>query len=192
VRAAYAGAAPPLLRASPRLVVDVSVEETGALGSRLAQGSVDFVLLDRVVARPDVEHHTLGSEELVLVESRQHRSRDDVYLDHDPDDTTTLRFLARSGIKTRWVRRSFFDDIYGVLDAAASGLGRAVVPRHLLVRPVADALRIVPDTKMTRSPVLLHFYRQPSYSRAHDAVREALVDGVRKALARPQKTGTTT
>lgn len=173
----------PLFRDHPRLIVDFAVRETSELEALLTQGSYDLVILDRVVPRPDVEHVVLGEEELVLVESKRHRTRDDVYLDHDPEDETTLRFLGRHGVKARYVRRSFFDDIYGVLDAAALGFGRAVVPRHMLVEPhLLDALRIVTEMQPTRSPVAMHWFRQPSYTRAQEAVRAALAIGVPQAL----------
>jgi len=173
----------PLFREHPRLIIDFAVRETSELESMLSQGSYDLVILDRVVPRPDVEHVALGSEELVLVESERHRTRDDVYLDHDPEDDTTLRFLGRHGVKSRYVRRSFFDDIYGVLDAAALGLGRAVVPRHMLGEPLLlESLRIVTEMRPTRSPVVMHWFRQPSYTRAQEAVRAALTNGVPQML----------
>jgi DNA-binding transcriptional LysR family regulator len=178
-----------VFRQSPRLIVDFSVREMSELEALLGQGSREIVLLDHVAHRPDVEHVTIGHEELVLVESKT-APREDVYLDHDPDDTTTLEFLGRNGVKTRYVRRSFFDDVYGVLDAAALGFGRAVVPRHLLVDRHGEALRIVPHMKPTRSPVVLHHFRQPSYTRVHEAVREAISTGVPALLG--QSTGTTT
>jgi len=168
----------PLYRANPRLAVDVGVRETTEIAALLAQGAVDFALLDHVFERPDVEHISLGFEQLVLVESRQHRMRDDVYLDHDPEDATTMRFLKRSAVKTRYVRRSFFDDIYGVIDAATHGFGRAVVPRHLLGGASGELLHVVADTKAMRAPVVLHHFRQPAYTRAHEAVRDALIAAV--------------
>jgi DNA-binding transcriptional LysR family regulator len=186
----------PVFRENPRLVIEFSVRETGELEALLGQGSSELVILDHVAPRPDVEHVMLGSEELVLVESKRLRARDEVYLDHDPDDKTTLRFLGRNGVKARYVKRSFFDDVYGVLDAAVEGFGRAVVPRHLLVGPVGAELRVVPDLKPTRSPVVLHYFRQPSYTRAHVAVREALTKGVPAILdgasTQTQTRGTTT
>ncbi len=172
----------PLFRANPRLTVDVSVRETAEITALLAQGAVDFALLDHVFERPDVENIALGFEQLVLVEARDFRMRDDVYLDHDPEDATTMRFLKRSAVKTRYVRRSFFDDIYGVLDAAVHGFGRAVIPQHLLAGASAAALHVVADTKPMRSPVVLHHFRQPAYTRAHEAVRDALVSGIPRAL----------
>lgn len=183
----------PVFRANPRLVVDFAVREMNELEAVLAQGSSELVLLDHVVPRPDVEHVTLGFEEFVLVESKRFRTRDDVYLDHDAEDKTTLRLLARNGVKTRYVRRSFFDDIYGVLDAAAEGFGRAVVPKHLLVGELGESLRVVPDMRPTRSPVVMHYFRQPSYTRAHEAIRQALGEGVPAILAAHtrQRRGTT-
>jgi DNA-binding transcriptional LysR family regulator len=172
----------PLFRANPRLLIEFTVRETSELEALLGQGSSELVILDHVAPRPDVEHVTLGHEELVLVESRRVGARDDIYLDHDPEDQTTLKFLGKSGVKTRYVRRSFFDDVYGVLDAAVDGFGRAVVPRHMLVGGIGEALRVVADMKPSRSPVVLHYFRQPSYTRAHIAVREAIASGVPKVL----------
>jgi DNA-binding transcriptional LysR family regulator len=172
----------PVFRTNPRLIVDLTVGEMSELDAILARGSADIVILDRAVARPDVEQVALGFEELLLVESRTFRSRDDVYLDHDPDDTTTMRFLGKNGVKTRFVRRSFFDDIYGVLDATVEGFGRSVLPKHLLGDLLGETLRIVPGMRAARSPVVMHFFRQPSYTRAHEAVRKALTEGVGAAL----------
>jgi DNA-binding transcriptional LysR family regulator len=164
-----------VFRENPRLIIDFTVKEIHELEPMLGQGSAELVILDHVVPRPDVEAVPLGFEELVLVESKKLRTRDDVYLDHDPDDTTTLKFLGRNNVKTRYVRRSFFDDIYGVLDAAKEGYGRAVVPKHLLlIGDYQDSLRVVPDMRATRSPVVMHHFRQPSYTRAFDAVTQAL------------------
>jgi hypothetical protein len=40
----------------------------------------------------------------------------------------------------------------------------------------------VPGIKHGRAPVVLHYFRQPAYTRAHDAVREALETGIAKEL----------
>jgi len=175
----------PVFRANPRLVIDVGVREMAEIEALLVRGSVDFAVLDHAVERPDVVHVALGDEELVLVESATatHRTREDVYLDHDPEDTTTLRFLKRNGVRATHVRRSFFDDIYGVLDGAVHGFGRAVVSKHLLEGEYAKKLRIAPGMKPGRSPVVLHYFRQPAYTRAHDAVRSALERGIANELS---------
>lgn len=172
----------PVFRANPRLVVDVAVREMSEIETLLSRGSVDFAVLDHAVERPDVMNVSLGHEELVVVESTTHQTRTDVYLDHDPDDTTTLVYLKRNGVKATHVRRSFFDDIYGVLDGVVHGFGRAVVSKHLLENEYARRLRIVSGMKPSRAPVVLHYFRQPAYTRAHDTVRDALEDGIAKEL----------
>ncbi|MFO0679300.1 MAG: LysR family transcriptional regulator [Polyangiaceae bacterium] len=167
----------------PDLRVDFAVRELPALEGLLRRAGCDFALLDRVLDDPTLESVALGHEELVLVESTKPNARKDVYLDHDADDDTTRAFLKRSGKKAAWIRRSFLDDIYGILDGAVLGLGRAVLPRHLV--PSSASLRIVPGTKSLTVPVVLHFFRQPSYARAHEAVVDALVRGVRERLEKP-------
>lgn len=169
-----------LFQENPRLMADFLVREMTELDALLAQGSHEIVILDYVKSRPDVEHVTLGHEELVLVHRKG--AREDLYLDHDPDDLTTREYLADNGVKTNYVRRSYFDDVYGVLDAAAEGFGRAVVPRHLLVGAYAEKLSLVPGMKPKRTPVVMHHFRQPSYTRAHEAVRTALLEGVPRML----------
>lgn len=181
-RACVVPALGPVFRANPLLVVDVAVREMGEIETLLARGSVDFAVLDHAVERPDVVNVALGDEELVLVESTSLETRKDVYLDHDAEDTTTLRFLKRNGVKATHVRRSFFDDVYGVLDGAVHGFGRAVVSKHLLEHEYAKRLRIVPGMKPGRAPVVLHYFRQPAYTRAHDAVRDALERGITREL----------
>jgi DNA-binding transcriptional LysR family regulator len=175
----------PVFRAHPKLNADITITEMTELESMLARAGADFVMLDHVLDRDGVERLKLGDEELVLVESTQHDERRDVYLDHEPDDETTIRFLRRSRAQLGRIQRSFLDNIYGVIDGAVLGLGRAVLPRHLL----SDALplRIVPGHKVIHVPVILHYWKQPSYSRVHEAVVEALKDGVSRALAAAMK-----
>ena len=55
----------------------------------------------------------------------------------------------------------------------------------LLENEYAKKLRVVSSMKSGRSPVVLHYFRQPAYTRAHDAVREALETGVTKELTVP-------
>ncbi|MCU0687414.1 MAG: LysR family transcriptional regulator [Polyangiaceae bacterium] len=180
VRSAVLPALAALFREHPRLQADVAVREMRELAGVLERGGADFVLLDRTHEAPGLEHVPLGHEELVLVESSVHRTRDGVYLDHDPDDQTTLRFLRQRRALPRRVERSFFDDIYGVLEGVAHGFGRAVVPRHLLTPGMP--VRVVSGVRPARAPVVLHAHRRASRPRAHEAAREALVRGVTALL----------
>ena len=177
----------PVFRAHPKLNAAVNVREMTELESMLARAGADFVMLDHVLDRDGLEHHKLGEEELVLVESTKYDERREVYLDHDPDDETTIRFLRRSRAQLGRIQRSFLDNIDGLIDGAAHGMGRAVLPRHLLSGDLP--LRIVPGHKPIHVPVVLHYWKQPSYSRVHEAVVEALREGVVRVLGAPKEEG---
>jgi DNA-binding transcriptional LysR family regulator len=181
VRSCVLPALAKLLRTSPRLAIEVTVREMDDIADLLNRGATDFALLDRAIERPDIEHVSLGHEVLVLVESTRHRARDDVYLDHDPKDPTTHRFLKRAGRRSRHVARSFLDDIYGILDGVGLGIGRAVVSQHLLAG--RSDVRVVPDQTPSKSPVILHWFRQPTHTRAHHAIRAVLLGEVPKQLS---------
>ncbi|HEU4409994.1 MAG TPA: LysR family transcriptional regulator [Polyangiaceae bacterium] len=180
VRSAVLPALAPLFREHPRLRAEVSVREMRELPAVLEGGGADFVLIDRAHEAPGLEHEIVGHEELVLVESSLYRARDGVYLDHDPDDQTTLRFLRRRRALPRRIERSFFDDVYGVLEGVAQGFGRAVVPRHLLAPGLP--VRAVPGVRPARAPVVLHARGGGPLPRAHEAARAALARGVAAVL----------
>lgn len=177
VRSVVVPAIGEILRENPRLHVDVRCREMAELGQLLERAGADFVLLDRPLERPGVEHVLLGHEEWVVIESERHPPPPGVYLDHDVDDTTTLSFLRANRRSTRNIERRFFDEIYCIFDGVAVGAGRAVVSRHLFDARSYPGVRVVPGFKSVEAPVYLCHYAQPSYAAAHRAIREALVRG---------------
>jgi DNA-binding transcriptional LysR family regulator len=70
------------------------------------------------------------------------------------------------------MQRAYFDDIYGLIDAVSQGVGRAVVPVHL-VRPEHE-VRAVPGYRPFEVPVLLQFHKQPYYTKLQRAVIDTL------------------
>ena len=63
-------------------------------------------------------------------------------------------------------------DVYGIIDGVALGMGRAVVPRHMLVG--RQDIRELPEYRPQPSGVWLHHYALPYYSRLQQAVVELL------------------
>jgi DNA-binding transcriptional LysR family regulator len=186
VRSVLLPALAPLLRAHPNVTVHLQNAEMEDLPHLLATGEVDLVVLDHVLPKADVEAVPLGEEENVLVVSATAPQTPDVYLDHDPQDPTTAKFLRVQSASTPTFRRSYLDEIYALMDGAALGLGKAVVPRHLAEKD--DRLRIVPGAKPMRSPVVLHYFRQPFYTALQKAAIEELSSRCPALLSRTPKT----
>lgn len=162
-----------LVRENPNLQIEVFSREMRDLPGLLRSGEADFVLLGHEMERAGVISRALGREENVLIEPKAKNLRPEIYLDHDPEDSTTERFLRLNRMSTKGLRRSFLDDIYGILDGVALGWGKAVVPRHLAAR--SPGVRILDSYKPLREPVLLCYYEQPYLSKLETAVIEALV-----------------
>lgn len=142
------------------------------LPDMLLTGMVDFIVTDSEVHRHDLERVKLGEEEYVLVQSREHPPEHEIYLDHDPADRISHQFLSSQGGQVPSYKRAFMDEIYAIIDAAAMGMGKAVVSRHL----VRDhpGLEVVEGYQSMTVPVLLYYHRQPFYTELHKAVVETL------------------
>lgn len=162
-----------LLRAHPQLSCQAIKAEARDLHGLLLDGKVDFCISLSECARMGVENLLLGHERNVLIESNRHRGRADCYIDHDPaDGFTEAFFFAQTGRNMPILQRAYFDDIYGLIDAVAEGVGRAVVPLHLIA--ALDSVRRVEGFQHLDAPVYLQHPAQTSPTRLHTAVRETL------------------
>lgn len=159
-------------RRHPGVQIEVLTREVRELPALLRSGRADFVFTTNPLERSEVESLPLGFEENVLVTSTRKEAPNDVFIDHDEDDTTTVEFWKRQGKAggPRNYRRAYFDEIYTILDAVEEGFGRAVVPAHLLEgRP---KLRVVPGLKPLRVPIFVASFRQAFYTSLQKALRE--------------------
>lgn len=176
LRSAILPALAPLLVEHPKVSFELMSREMAELPLLLQRGEADLVVMDHRAQRDGFVALSLGTEEYVVIESAKGKSRADTFLDHDPDDTATHLFFEGQPKPPPRYQRAFLDDVYGVLDGVVHGLGRAVMSRHLVRKgiPVRIAKGYVPR----RVPVVLHYAAQPYYTRLHEAVVQALVDGV--------------
>lgn len=175
-----------LLRDNPRLSCQVAKAEVHELHELLIDGKVDFSVSLSECERMGVENVHLGVERNVLIESARHDGRKDCYIDHDPRDNFTERFfLFQTGATAPKMLRAYFDDIYGLIDAVSEGVGRAVVPLHLL-RPEHE-VRPVPGFRPYEVPVFLHHYTQPYYTALQRSVIDTLVrEASRRYASHPE------
>lgn len=163
-----------LLRSNPRLSCQFIKAEVGELHDLLIDGKVDFSISLSECERMGVENVRLGTERNVLIESAIHEGRAECYIDHDPRDNFTERFfLVQTGATVPKMLRAYFDDIYGLIDAVSEGVGRAVVPMHLL-RP-EHRVRTVSGFLPYEVPVFLHYHQQPYHTKMQRLVVDALV-----------------
>lgn len=162
-----------LLRAHPRLTCQTIKGEAHALHEMLIDGRVDFCISLCECERMGIENVPIGIERNVLIESARYDVRPDCYVDHEPRDNFTERFfLSQTGATVPRMLRAYFDDIYGLIDAVSQGIGRAVVPVHL-IRP-EHAVRPVAGYRPFEVPVLLQFHTQPHPTRLQRAVIDTL------------------
>ncbi len=141
----------------------------------------NFLITTETVDVPGLKQTLLGYEENVLVQtSRSGAMVPDVYLDHDSSDMTTYAFFKHQGRKNQLLTRSFLDDVYGLLDAAIGGVGKAVLPLHL----IADnsKLEIIGGFKPLLIAVYLYHFEQPFYTKLQERVTESLATNLRKIL----------
>jgi DNA-binding transcriptional LysR family regulator len=158
----------PFLRKNPDIQCEFFSREISELPGLLQRGEADFIITDSPVSREDLVSKTLGHEEYVVIESSKHSSPPNIYLDHDAQDTATSEFFKKQKGKRPAYRRSYLDDVYGILDGVALGLGRAVMSRHLLEKnfPVS----VLSDFQPRRVEVVLQYYAQPYYSKLQERV----------------------
>jgi DNA-binding transcriptional LysR family regulator len=160
----------PLAQQHSRVRLYCISRETYELPELLQRGEVDFIVLDHCWEREGIVSVLLGHEQNVLVERKGYRGPE-IYLDHDEKDDITARYFKH--LKKKWNgQRHFLDQIDGLIEGVKQRLGRAVLPRHLIEKE--PGIYIIEPEKILRTPVYLHFYERPFYSKLHQATLEVL------------------
>lgn len=149
-------------------------DELSQLPEVLQTGKVDLIITCGKVERANFEGYYLGDEVNVLVEGKKSSSRSDVYLDHDANDQTTTNFLKYQGQRKIKFERCFLDNITGIIAGVEAGLGKAVIPKHLIKG--SKSIKTIPDLKEMRVPVFLYTLKQPFYSKLHAAAIKELTE----------------
>ena len=89
-------------------------------------------------------------------------------------------FFRKQKGKLPKYRRSYFTDCYGIIDGVRAGLGKAVMSEHLVKDD--NSLRIVEGYKAHSLDVVLHYHRQPFYSKLHQAIVSELKSNANQHL----------
>jgi DNA-binding transcriptional LysR family regulator len=168
------------LKKNPLVNVEIQTDELRYLPAMLYSGTCDLVVVNQPIDKQGVENLLLGHEEYVLVQSPLKSTRQDVYLVHDEEDTTTADFLKLQAKKTPKLKRNFLGEIYSIIDAVKLGMGRAVVPMHM----VEDlrGVEVVKGYSSLKVPVHLSYFNQAFFTELQKIVIKTIQEGAAKYL----------
>ena len=171
----------PFIRENPKLQFRFITGEIKDLESLLLSGNVDYMISFNPINRLGVERIKIGVERNVMIESVEFDSRKDVYLDHRPSDDFTELFLLKQKVPFdgKFIR-SYASDIYGIIHGVSMGLGRGVVPLHLIQDE--ERVQIVDDFESLNLDIFLYYREQAAYTRLHGEVLRIMSDEVKKIL----------
>jgi len=161
----------PFLQDNPLVQCELLCLEAKDLPGVLKGGEAELVIMDRMLDWANLTTHTLGYETYIAIRGIADSSRDDVYLDLDAQDRVTEEFFRHQKNPPKY-RRSFLSNVFGIIAGVEHGLGRAVVSRHLIENN--PAVKVLSQYDPIASPVVLHYYTQPSYTRLHTQILEIL------------------
>lgn len=170
----------PLLRENPTIRFEFSMHAVDDLPDVMMRAEADFVVMDHHHHQSNLQSQLLGYERYVLAQSSCYPPPN-IYLDHDPSDKMTQLFFKKNGKDIHSLNRSYVDNINGILSAVALGLGKGIVPSHLLKKEMP--IRPVKGMKAMKIPVVLHYFHQPYYSKLQAVTIQTLQSDCLKYLA---------
>jgi DNA-binding transcriptional LysR family regulator len=173
VRSVLMPAVRELIAKHSALTIELMSREIRDLPRMLTQGEVEMVVTTALPFRDDMESHLLGYEEYVLVQAKGWKSHEEVYLDHDTEDRTTIEFLKLNGRNPKSIRRHYVDEVYAILDGVKLRFGKAVLPRHLI--QAEKDLIVSKGFRPLKVPVMLQYFRMPFYSNLHQQLLRSII-----------------
>jgi len=160
-----------MLKENNKLSINLINDELSQLDNLLRSSRVDFILSNKKPKSKYIKSEFLGFEDNVLVESKKYKFNNN-YLDHDSKDVTTSSYFKLkpqldSKLSAKITKR-YLDDVYGLIDGVKHGLGRAVLPLHL-IKNEKDLKVVYPKTKL-RVPIYLQYYDNQFQTKLEKAI----------------------
>jgi DNA-binding transcriptional LysR family regulator len=179
----YSGVLPclaPLLKAEPKLQVQLIVREDDEIPKLLVDGKCDIALLQKPLGNSEYSAELLGWERYVLAESKVAPTRESTILATDPtDDFADLFFGIQPPGKRRatWARSYLFNEM-GILRGVELGLGRAIVFEPLVKE--SKLARVALGYKPLDIPVYIHAHSLSLRSHAVKKIFDFLAERKRR------------
>ncbi len=170
----------PFLKENPLVKVEFICEQMDDLPQKLQSAETDFIIMDYKLDKANLETCVLGQEKYVAISSKRCNDLMDTFLDNNSNDTATANFFKHQKIKPKKYFRSYFDDCYGIIDGVSNGFGSAIMSEHLVKKN--KSLKIHSEYKPMLIDVNLHYYKQPFYSKLHQAFLDCLIKNSPKYL----------
>lgn len=168
----------PIIHNTPDVFVEFFSRELRELPTLLASGEADFVVSDdsfNVSNAKKIKAVTLGFEEQVHIRCKHTPALSPpTFLDHDPEDMTTYHFFAAQGQPDIDIQRSFYDDVYGILEGVQLGFGEAILSAHLLDSQAS--IDIISHPKQVKTPVILYYQENRYLTQLQKNVITALTE----------------
>lgn len=167
----------PLLTDATAISIEFFCREYRELLGMLKTGEADFVVHEAGQPFANATEVPLGREVLVHIRNRaQHETYNPeatpIFLDHDLEDMTTFRFFENQGQSNKEFYRSFYDDVYGLLDGVKLGFGEAIISEHLIRDD--PSLVVIPHPVKVEIPFSLYFNSNKLMTKLHKAVVDCL------------------
>lgn len=162
-----------LLIQNPHVKLELLERELRELPMALETNQTDFIISSQCINKKHINTLNIGNESYVLVKSNQYTDKvKDIYLDHDIEDETTQLFLKKQRKPILVWRQHYLDNIHLIIEAVKLGLGRAVLPCHILTQE--PNLQSVKGMKPLNIPIYLMYYKQEYYNQLQQSVIEIL------------------
>ncbi|MFK7827009.1 MAG: LysR family transcriptional regulator [Oligoflexales bacterium] len=152
----------PFLKENTMIECELILKNNKQVGGLLQNGQVEFALTDMLIGKASIKSEIIGYESYVVIESNTCETNPNVYIDNSPEDIATEAFFRSQPQLTPKYQRIFLGDCYGIIDGVEKGLGRAVMPAHLLQSN--DRIQIVKGFNAYLLEVYLNYFSQPFYS----------------------------
>jgi DNA-binding transcriptional LysR family regulator len=169
-----------MLVENPKMTLHLMTREVRELAQLLRSAEVDYIFTSMGSDSEEIESRLLGLEENVLVQSKKCPGSE-IFLDHDEMDPTTKAYFSVNKIRYKPENMRYLDDVYGLFDGVKNGLGKAVLPLHLIAGDVG--VEVINPLRKLLVPVYLNFYKQPYYRKAHSIFVEAVSDHFKHHLS---------
>ncbi len=165
----------PLIKKHKSLRLELQTFEMHELENLLLKNATDFIITDFHPESKRLTTQVIGHEEYELISSRQFESPNDIFIDVSAKDNATESFMTYQGDR-RSYERVFMGDVYGIINAVESGVGMAVMSKHLIERN--KKIKILKTKKKFRRPLVLSYLSQDYYSLVHNEVTKVLSKGL--------------